>query len=330
MFQFQLITGRMPVPLDYLKFTETNTMGKKIFISYCHAQKDWVRDRLVPVLKAGKAEVLIDNEQFKAGKAVPKQMDATQNKADVNVLVLSPEYLKSKNCVHEMERAIKRDPRFKKGIIAPVVRKKCDMPDKITIPDPLYIDLCNAKDKTGIDQWKKLLDICEADIGTDAPAWLNARDEISRYLNRGDSVNLVVSGYPKWRGMVANISDEVSNKMGYVDLESGATMSRKGLVTEILKSFGINTCAPDEPNDLVELHNEISKLNNVILTFAHFDNVTRPQYNNADLFDALRHLIETRKIALFAVSRKLFAALLPKDHHLSHIEIKTVELKGSK
>ncbi len=83
-------------------------MPKKIFISYSHHQAPWVRDRLVPCLKAGGAEVLIDRERFEAGKALIGQMDAAQDAADASVLVLSPEYLKSKACRHEMKRAVAR------------------------------------------------------------------------------------------------------------------------------------------------------------------------------------------------------------------------------
>ncbi len=68
----------------------------KVFVSYCHAQGEWVWDRLVPVLKAGGAEVLIDRERFEAGKAIFGQMDAVQDQAERQLLVLSPEYLASK------------------------------------------------------------------------------------------------------------------------------------------------------------------------------------------------------------------------------------------
>jgi hypothetical protein len=70
-------------------------MPSKVFISYSHQQGTWVWDRLVPVLKAGGVEVLIDRERFTAGRALLGQMDATQASADVNVLVFSPDYVAS-------------------------------------------------------------------------------------------------------------------------------------------------------------------------------------------------------------------------------------------
>jgi hypothetical protein len=67
----------------------------KVFISYCHAQVDWVAGRLLPCLKAGGADVLIDRERFKPGKPVVGQMDAALDQSDRQVLVLSPEYFQS-------------------------------------------------------------------------------------------------------------------------------------------------------------------------------------------------------------------------------------------
>ncbi len=63
----------------------------RIFVSYSHRQKDWVRGDLVPVLNAWGAEVLIDYERFEAGIALPKQVDDLQSRADVHLLVLTPD-----------------------------------------------------------------------------------------------------------------------------------------------------------------------------------------------------------------------------------------------
>jgi hypothetical protein len=72
-----------------------------------------------------------DRERFEVGKAVVGQMDAVQDGAEMAMLVLSPEYLNSPYCVHEMDRAIRRDPTFARGIVVPVKRTHCELPAKI-------------------------------------------------------------------------------------------------------------------------------------------------------------------------------------------------------
>ena len=134
-----------------------------VFVSYCHAQGEWVWDRLVPVLKAGGAEVLIDRERFEAGKAIFGQMDAVQDQAERQLLVLSPEYLASKPCTHEMKRAIDLDPDFNQGIVIPGLRADCKLPNNIKRPNPLYVDL---RDDRQDEPWDKLLAACGADLGS--------------------------------------------------------------------------------------------------------------------------------------------------------------------
>ena len=94
-------------------------MGK-VFVSYSWKQGGWVWDRLVPVLRAGGIEVLIDRERFKAGKDILGQMNKTQGQAGQHVLCLSAKYLVSTACQHEMRRAIASDPDFSKGKIIPL------------------------------------------------------------------------------------------------------------------------------------------------------------------------------------------------------------------
>jgi hypothetical protein len=61
----------------------------------------------------------------------------------------------------------------------------------------------DLQDDKQADQWRLLLQSCDADLGTTAPDWLAARDAIVRLLGRGESVNLVVRGEPKWRALLA-------------------------------------------------------------------------------------------------------------------------------
>jgi hypothetical protein len=229
-------------------------MPKSVFISYCHNQGDWVWDRLVPCLRSGGADVHIDRERFEVGKAVVGQMDAVQDRTAIAVLVLSPDYLNSPYCVHEMERAIRRDPKFARGIVVPAKRVRCALPAKIKGPNPLYVNLQND---SKADQWGLLLQSCEADLGASAPHWLGALHETCRFLQRGDSVNLVVRNKPKWRELIREIRSRMAD-LGEVDLQASTTASRKALVEEILQTCGAPATVPDEPNDLVILNREQS------------------------------------------------------------------------
>jgi hypothetical protein len=305
--------------------------SKKVFVSYSSKQGEWVLDRLVPCLKAGGAEVLVDRERFVAGKSLVGQMDATQDKAERHVLVLSEDYLASKYCHHEMDRAVALDPDFSKGIVIPVVRVKCKLPTKISKHPPLYVDLCDDKDAA---QWKKLLDACETNLRSEAPQWLGARDEIRRYLRRNESVNLVVHGKVKWEELIDSLSSDVDplgpiGELPAVDLESGATVSRRGLVAEIVRALGGKIAIPPEPEDLVVLDRFIGERTLSRLILKRFDWVAHRSQYGTDLFGTLRNLVtEQRKLVLLIQSRTPIQSLLPANHPLSSgFYVQTVELK---
>ena len=132
-------------------------MSKKIFISYSHKQEDWVWQRLKPCLDAGGAEALIDRDRFKAGIGTVRQMNAEQDRADASLLVMTPDYLASDHCQHEMRRAIARDPDFANGSTIPVKLHSCQLPDEIKIPDPLWVNLTDEKNA---EWWNKLMLAC--------------------------------------------------------------------------------------------------------------------------------------------------------------------------
>ncbi len=308
-------------------------MAKKVFISYSHAQSDWVLRRMVPCLEAGGAEVLIDRDRFEAAKRLVGQMDSTQDAADASVLVFSPEYLRSANCTHEMERGIARDPNFENGSAIPVKRVDCELPDVVRRPNPLYVDLCDEKDAKA---WDLLLGACEADLGTTAPDWLRARDEIVQYLERNQSVNLVVKGHVKWRALVDHLAETLGPKsFAMVSLDSAATVSREGLVAEILRACGLASVA--RSSNGLEALNRIAERNTVSrLAIVHADNIVQRKYG-PDLFSSLRYLtMDRRKLVLIIVSRSPFGALLsqtpsmPADYSSSPIDVKTVELRGNR
>ena len=299
----------------------------RLFVSYCHHQGDWVWGRLVPCLKAGGAELLIDRERFEVGKALVGQMDALQDQADQHLLVLSADYLSSPYCCHEMDRAIALDPDFKLGIVIPVLRGACALPPSITHPNPLYADL---RDDRQPDPWAQVLQQCGATgLGATAPTWLAARDDIARYLERNQSVNLVVDKGVNWRALLEHLVNDYPLGLARVDLEDPDTTSRRGLLAAIAKALGERVLLPDKPRDLADFKALLEARSHTRVALTHFDLAPRRRYYDVDLFAALRFLMmDMRKLTLLVQSRTSFAALLPKDHPLSDIDIKTVELRA--
>jgi hypothetical protein len=270
---------------------------------------------------------LIDRDRFQAGKAVVGQMDQTQDQADKHILVFSEDYLGNKYCKHEMTRALKSDPKFKHGVVVPVMRGGCALPSTISRWNPpLYVDL---QDDKQADQWRLLLQSCDADLGTTAPDWLAARDAIVRLLGRGESVNLVVRGEPKWRALLDYMVREHLPGLALVNLEDPDTTSRRGLLAAISQALGQRAALPEQPGDLSGFKSLIMTRSGSTVGLIHFDLAPHRPYYDVDLFAALRYFImDARSLVLLVESRTRFAALLPPDHPLSAIDIKTVELGG--
>ncbi len=151
-------------------------------------------------------------------------------------------------------------------------------------------------------------------------------EEITRFLERKQSVNLVVRGSVKWREWIGCIARDRIKDLAIVDLENPATVSRQGLLVEILKALRIPVQIPKEPNDLAEFSRILSErpLSRVALT--HFDLAPHRESYDVNFYAALRYMMmESRNLVLLIQSRKPFHTLLPPDNPLSTIDIKTVE-----
>ncbi len=283
----------------------------KVFVSYSHAQGDWVLDRLVPCLKAGGAEVLIDVERFRAGGGVYRQMDATQDNADRHVLVLSAEYLASMPCQHEMRRAIARDPAFADHLVQPVRRDDTKLPDAIKLPDPIYVDL---RDDSKHGPWDLLLRECDAKLGATAPDWLEARDTLRRKLDDRRSVNFVVERGVKWRGLIDDIIDRPGKSFPIIHMNAGEVVLRSNFIETILTALGTPQSLHCTSEDLAILSRIVGQRTFTRLALLNFNFVKGRRGYDTDLHGALRYLIrEARppKLQLLVQSHAPFAELLP-------------------
>ena len=289
-------------------------MGKSVFISYRHQQADFVRRDLAPVLRAaGAGEVFVDVQRFMAGRELVAQMDATQDKADVTLAVLSPEYLLSPMCMHELDRAIASDPGFTLGKVLPVVLHSCVIPAQLSPPGQLlrvHLD----KDPSDPAQWAGILRALEADqLGAEAPRWLDARRLCQDAMEKYEPVILHVTsaGAVGWRKLFDSLRDDCCLNIPTVDLRDGATTSRHALVEEILVQLGVPTKVPKAPDDLVVLSRQLKENAQHRIIIRHLECAREKKRGyGADWVRSLRHLMEKRALVPLFHTHEAFDSIM--------------------
>ena len=242
------------------------------------------------------------------------------------------DYRRSPYCRREMDRAVALDPDFRKGTVIPVCVDDCKLPQKIAKPEPICV---NLRDDRAPQPWDLLMQACGADLGTDVPSWLAARDGIRRFLQRNQSVNLVVQGDGvKWRPLIGGLtrgydSTTTVDGLTIVDLADPETISCRGLVTQIIRSLSPHTSTPKEGEQLAELRRFVVARGVSRVALTHFDLAAHRAEYDVNLFAALRYLsMEIRMLVVLIQSRTPLASLLPRDHPLSGIDFHTVELRA--
>lgn len=279
----------------------------------------------MPCLEAAGLEVLVDRERFRAGRPVSAEIEYWQGRAEHHLVVLSPSYLESPYCRQEMERAVGLDPSLAQGLAVPVLREHCTVPEEIR--PALYAD---PRDDGAVDPWEALFRGLGVELRCSAPDLLAARDQVLRHLGRGESVNLLVRGAAPWRQLLDHLKGDHFPHLGAVDLDRGSAVPRRGLVEEILGALGRPTSVSEaDGEDLLILGRRLGSGPRSLLALLHFDHAARRPDYGVDLFGSIRHLVmDQRQLQLLVHSRTPFAELVPRDHPLSAIDLKTVELPG--
>lgn len=302
----------------------------KIFISYCHKQAAWVQDDLLPVLDASGHEALIDRRRFTADEQLLTQMDNLQDEADHHFLVLSPDYLKSNNCRHEMARAIGR--RLTVAKLVP-----CDLPSELD--GKLYLEFHPAADLAA--QWGVFARTFSIDWNISLHTWIQIRKGILRHLENRESVNLIVQDRKVRQIMLESLRHETHLKIGHVDFDNGMTATIEGTAQSILEAAG-QTITDISPRQALMILTQTmcARSEPSIQIWEHFDNALaranhtpHPETIGRDFFTAIRHLttppfgkLGLPKLLLILVSTQEVEPWMKTNYGLSTADFKTLWL----
>jgi hypothetical protein len=312
-------------------------MTDPVFISYCHAQADWVRTRLAPVIRASGASVTLDVIDGVAGRSLAAQMKEWGDAAAHVVAVLSPDYLKSTACQLEWKQARRRDPGFLKGReLIPLLRETCaPMPPELTgVAGPLYLDLRRdgrEKADAALEQaWAKLLAVWGGGLGTRTIDWLDALHGVRRDLAEAKHVNLLAAAPVQWGKLIAELNDQLPEPAAIVDLADPENWERRSFLENTLRALGVATQLDQRGprGDVIGFSKMMRTLPPRRLVLKNFQKCRRFDDFGADLFDALRfHAMDDgRNLTLLIHTTEPFGGLLPAGHVLSVMTFNQIAL----
>lgn len=104
-----------------------------VFISYSHADSEWVWNWLVPRLKAADLRVCIDRESFDVGLPSLLNMERAAAMSRNTLLVLTPAWINSEWGQFESLLVQTADPGGLRRRLVPVLREPCDLPSRLAI-----------------------------------------------------------------------------------------------------------------------------------------------------------------------------------------------------
>jgi hypothetical protein len=102
-----------------------------IFISYNHAEREWVRGELLPRLESAGLKVCIDYRDFEIGLPSLINMERAVENNRHTIAILTPDWIASEWCEFECLLTSTTDPSGRKRKLLPLMLKPCQLPTRI-------------------------------------------------------------------------------------------------------------------------------------------------------------------------------------------------------
>ncbi|MCX6030948.1 MAG: SUMF1/EgtB/PvdO family nonheme iron enzyme [Chloroflexi bacterium] len=145
-----------------------------VFISYSHADADWVREWLLPGLEAAGLRVCVDFRDFDLGAPSLVNMERAAAASRHTLLVMTPAWVASQWADFEALLTQARDPAGRRRRLIPLLLQECWPPDRIAMLT--YADFTQA------DAWDSELPRIVAAI-RDKPRLSELGQELGRLFN---------------------------------------------------------------------------------------------------------------------------------------------------
>ena len=109
-----------------------------VFICYSSTDRDWVRCTLLQELEARSVKACIDFRDFEVGGFIVQNIADAIYRSRKTIAVLSPDFIHSVWCKHELQMALSR---IENHQVIPILFKDCEVPQ--TLMNRTYLDWSN-------------------------------------------------------------------------------------------------------------------------------------------------------------------------------------------
>ena len=110
-----------------------NGPGADVFISYSHADREWVTHALLPALEGAGLQVIVDDRDFQIGTPSLINMERAVEKSLHTLLVLTPAWLQSEWTDFESLLAGLLDPAGRRLKLVVLMLEPCQPPLRIAM-----------------------------------------------------------------------------------------------------------------------------------------------------------------------------------------------------
>ena len=110
-----------------------NGPGADVFISYSHADREWVTRALLPALEGAGLQVIVDYRDFQIGTPSRINMEHAVEKSRHTLLVLTPSWVQSEWTEFESLLVGTADPAGRRRKLIPLMLEPCILPPRIAM-----------------------------------------------------------------------------------------------------------------------------------------------------------------------------------------------------
>jgi hypothetical protein len=238
-----------------------------VFVSYSHADRDWVRDWLLPRLEQAQLHVCVDTRDFDVGVSSLANMQNAVERSRKTLLVLTPQWRASQWADFKSLLAQSLDPAGLQQRVVPLMLQKTQLTGRLAIFT--YADFTEPK------QWDMQLARVIRAIKPDAPAApvpLHVSAHVAPLTTKPVVAIDTAHGQKDWRGFTAGVGQAFKGlaEFAFQTVGPGQALTSVRLNQFAVLVLALPLKAPLADEEIINIHEWVTTEGKGLLMLSHY------------------------------------------------------------